>query len=121
MRENPCELSLIGSRSQTKDGCPSRRLFSPGGYFPPPLTSRWNRSQPASENLRIFRSNFARAQIAVGVIPTAYPVDRPGDCKRDQLRIARPDGAVGNSLLHIASKSRIQAPLHGSNLAPGSG
>src|SRR5580658_5756571 len=73
------------------------------------LTCRWSRSQAASENLRIFRGNFARAQVAVGVIPGTYPVDCPGDSKRDQLGIARPDGAVGDPLLNIAAKSRIQA------------
>src|SRR5271156_128697 len=95
--------------------------MSPLSPIPYPLTPHWNRSQAARENLRIFRSNFAGAEITVGMVPGADPIDRPGDSKRDQLRIARPDGAIGNPLLNVASKRRIQAPLHGSNLAPGGG
>src|ERR1700722_7543874 len=78
-------------------------------------------TQAASENLRILCGNFARAQITVGMVPGAYPVDGPGDGKRHQLGIARPDRAISDPLLNIAAKSRIQAPLHVSNLAPGRG
>ena len=62
------------------------------------------RCEATGQDSRVFGGDFVGAQIAIGMIPGADPVDRPGNGKQDRLGIARTDRAIGNTFFDVASE-----------------